>query len=118
MHDYDLPVGMAPQTWKAGGKLKSVLELGVGVFPYAEVLQRALAAGMIRACSVGFDPIRWTYNKARDGVDFHEISLREISAVTVPCCAGAVLDGPVKSLKPAQARRQGELEVIRLKAGG
>ena len=78
---------MAPNTYKAGGKLKSTLELGIDVFPYAAVLQRALAAGMIRACSVGFDPIRWSYNKSRDGIDFHEISLREISAVTVPCCA-------------------------------
>ena len=77
MHDYGLPVGMAPNTYKAGGKLKSVLELGVGIFPYAEPLQRALAGGMIRACSVGFDPINWTYVKARDGIDFHEISLRK-----------------------------------------
>ena len=114
-HDYDRPVGMAPNTYKAGGKLKSTLELGIDVFPYAAVLQRALAAGMIRACSVGFDPIRWSYNKSRDGIDFHEISLREISAVTVPCCAGAVLDGPVKSLSPAAARRQRTLEVLKLK---
>ena len=107
---YSDDLRLAPNTFKAAGKLKSTLKLGIGIFPYAEVLQRALAAGMIRACSVGFDPIRWTYNKSRDGVDFHEISLREISAVTVPCCAGAVLDGPVKSLKPAQARRQRILE--------
>ena len=55
---------------------------------------------MIRACSVGFDPIKWSYNKFRDGIDFHEISLREISAVTVPCCAGAVLTAPSNPSRP------------------
>jgi hypothetical protein len=104
---------MAPNTYKQNGKLKSTLELGLGVFPYAETLQRALSAGMIRACSIGFDPLRWQYNKSRDGIDFHEISLREISAVTVPCCAGAVLDGPVKALPEAVARRQRTLDLIR-----
>lgn len=116
-HDHKLPVGMAPNTYKEGGKLKSVLELGVGVYPYAETLQNALVKGMCRACSISFLPLKWSYAKERDGINFAEIDLLEISAVTVPCCAGAILDGPVKSLSPAAAKRQRTLELIKLKAG-
>jgi hypothetical protein len=115
-HDFSMPVGMAPDTSKQAGNLKSTLDLGIGIFPYAEVLQRALVAGFCRACSVGFEPKRWSYNKERDGVDFYEINLIEISAVTVPCCAGAVLDGPVKQLSRLSTLKDMSLsELVRFK---
>ena len=75
-------------------------------------MQKGLAAGQIRACSIGFLPLRWDYNKSRDGVDFHEIMLTEISAVSLPACAGAVLDGPVKSLKQQMKDDAAELQKV------
>ncbi|MGO8840915.1 MAG: HK97 family phage prohead protease [Methyloceanibacter sp.] len=116
-HNYTKPIGRSIVTEKVGGKLKSTLELAVGILPDADALQRMLGAGVISACSIGFDPVRWTYNKARDGIDFHEISLIEISTVTVPCCAGAVLDGPVKSLTPdlLRQRRARDLDLMRIR---
>ena len=108
-HFYHQPIGVSPKTFKEGGKLKSVLELGIGVYePHASMVQKGLASGQIRACSIGFLPLLWDYNKSRDGVDFHEIMLTEISACSLPACPGAVLDGPVKSLtqKAAEYRKQ------------
>ena len=103
-HDYRQPIGVSPNTYREGGKLKSTLELGIDIYePHASMVQKGLASGQIRACSIGFLPLHWDYNKSRDGVDFHEIMLTEISAVSLPACAGAVLDGPVKSLKQQAA---------------
>ena len=62
------------------------------------MVQKGLASGQIRACSIGFLPLSWDYNESRDGVDFHSVVLTEISACSLPACPGAILDGPVKSL--------------------
>ena len=87
-HNYDWPIGRSASIEKVGGKLKSVLELGIGVFPMAATVQKMLVSKMLSACSIGFDPITWSYNKARDGIDFSEISLREISTCGVPVLCG------------------------------
>jgi phage head maturation protease len=79
-----------------------------------------LTSGFLKACSIGFQPIKWTYNKARDGIDFAEISLIEISAVTLPCDPNAVLDGSVKALASRhyhdRQRRELKLKAMRLRA--
>jgi hypothetical protein len=101
-HDWRRPIGSSVTTEKTGGKLHGVMELAPQIYPDAVPLQDALAKGHSRGVSIGFEPTRWTYNKARDGVDFHEIKLTEISAVSLACCPGAYLYGPIKSLS-AQA---------------
>jgi hypothetical protein len=80
------------------------------------VVQKMLVSKMCSACSIGFDPVSWSYNRTRDGIDFHAVSLREISTCILPCAPGATCDGPVKSLPPAAAKRQRTLELIKLKA--
>ena len=103
-HNYRQPIGVSPKTYRENGKLKSVLELGIGIYePDASMVQKGLASGQIRACSIGFMPLRWDFNKSRDGVDFHEIMLTEISACSLPACPGTILDGPVKSLQQQAA---------------
>ena len=37
--------------------------------------------------------------EARDGIDFNEVDLWEIAAVTLPACPGAILLGPAKSFQ-------------------
>jgi hypothetical protein len=97
-HDWRRPIGSSVTTDKTGGKLTGVMELAPQVFPDAVPIQKALADGHMRGVSIGFTPTRWTYNKSRDGIDFHETMLTEISAVSLACCPGAYLYGPVKSL--------------------
>ena len=58
-----------------------------------------LVSGMLKACSISFRPTVWKYVEARDGIDFNEVDLWEIAAVTLPACPGAILLGPAKSLQ-------------------
>jgi HK97 family phage prohead protease len=98
-HDYSRPIGRSIKTWKENGKLKSIVELAVGLLPDADMVQNMLVKKMLSACSISFTPIKWRPMKdGSDGILFSEIDLQEIGAVTVPCARGATLDGPVKSL--------------------
>ena len=99
MHSFDRPIGMGPDTAKRGGKLYSTLELGLNSFPDAVPVQRMLVSGMLKACSISFRPTVWKYVEARDGIDFNEVDLWEIAAVTLPACPGAILLGPAKTLQ-------------------
>ena len=74
-------------------------------------MQAGLASGQVRACSIGFQPKVWSHSKQRDGIDFFAIDLMEISAVSLPACPGAVLEGPVKSMK--EQRRDTLLRITR-----
>jgi hypothetical protein len=112
-HDWRRPIGSSLTTEKSGGKLVGVMELAPQIYPDAVPLQDALAKGHSRGVSIGFTPVKWTYSKARDGVDFHEIMLTEISSVSLACCPGAYLYGPIKSLtqQAAEYRRQAESDM-------
>ena len=58
---------------------------------------------MLKACSISFRPTVWKYVEARDGIDFNEVDLWEIAAVTLPACPGAILLGPAKSMEQRAA---------------
>ena len=103
MHSFDRPIGMGPDTAKRGGKLYSTLELGLDSFADAAPVQRMLVNGMLKACSISFRPTVWKYVEARDGIDFNEVDLWEIAAVTLPACPGAILLGPAKSMEQRAA---------------
>jgi HK97 family phage prohead protease len=112
-HDWRRPIGSSITTEKVNGKLQGIMELAPQIYPDAVPLQDALSKGHMRGVSIGFTPTKWTYNAKRDGVDFHEIMLTEISAVSLPCCPGAFLFGPIKSLsaQAAEYRRQAEADM-------
>jgi HK97 family phage prohead protease len=113
-HDYSRPIGRSIKTWKENGKLKSIVELAVGVLPDADMVQNMLVKKMLSACSISFTPIKWRPMKdGSDGILFSEIDLQEIGAVTVPCARGATLDGPVKSLteQAAEYRQQAKADM-------
>jgi HK97 family phage prohead protease len=112
-HDWRRPIGSSITTDKTAGKLTGIMELAPQIYPDAVPVQDALAKGHVRGVSIGFTPTKWTYNAKRDGVDFHEIMLTEISAVSLACCPGAYLYGPQKSLtqQAAEYRQQAKADM-------
>jgi len=59
----------------------------------AQTTKALVEAGILRACSVGFDPISWTFDEKRGGVNYLEQELLEVSIVTVPGNANALAEG-------------------------
>lgn len=53
--------------------------------------------GLVRAVSIGFRPLKYAYMED-GGVDFQEIEIYELSAVTVPANSGATI-AAIKSLQ-------------------
>ena len=102
-HDYARPIGSSLSTEKAGGKLVGIMELAPTIYPDAVPLQKAIADGHHRGVSIGFQPTRWAYDKSRDGVDFLEANLIEISACSLACNPGSYLYGPAKSMQEKAA---------------
>lgn len=63
--------------------------------------------GLVRAVSIGFRPIKYAYLES-GGVDFQEIEIFELSSVSIPANADAVITA-VKSLD-AEARKAAGVE--------
>jgi hypothetical protein len=59
--------------------------------PMAEQVFRMIKAGFLQACSIGFRPLRWSYNEARGGLDFHEVEMVEFSIVPIPAHPQALI---------------------------
>lgn len=106
-HDHDSPIGKVvfKTPTKKGiefeaeipvveeeGKLRDRLELA-----WAEV-----KLGLISAVSIGFRPLKYSF-LSDGGVDYQEIEIFELSIVTVPCNAEAVITS-VKSLERPLSR--------------
>jgi HK97 family phage prohead protease len=99
-HDFGRPIGRSVEIDTTGGKLGGIVEFGVGVFePDATMAAKAVSTGMVKGVSIGFRPLRWSPMKdASAALHFHEVDLLEVSLCSVPCCQGAVISGPAKSL--------------------
>jgi HK97 family phage prohead protease len=100
-HDFSRPLGRSVEIDKVGGKLVGTVEFGVGTFePDATMAAKAVSSNMVRGVSIGFRPIKWTPMKdAQGALHFHEVDLLEISLVSVPCCQGAVIHAPAKTMQ-------------------
>lgn len=64
-----------------------------------------IRAGIVRAVSIGFRPIKYAYRQD-GGVDFQEVEIYELSAVSVPANPGAVIS-QVKSIDKALRQELG-----------
>lgn len=53
-------------------------------YEWSDTIYRIVQAGGLRACSVGFKPIKYNYNAERNGMDILEQELMEWSIVSVP----------------------------------
>jgi HK97 family phage prohead protease len=93
-HDHDaLPIGRAENVYLDGDALKFDIRFVPGdIYPHAETVRRMYEEGFMSAVSVGFRPLASSLNDS-GGVDFAASELLELSAVSVPCNADALLMG-------------------------
>lgn len=91
-HDHQAPpIGYATWIGMEGKNLVFEMEFAPrDKFPRAAEIQDYVDAGLITCTSVGFRPVEWTYREPR-GMDIQRSELLEISLVSVPMNAEAVL---------------------------
>jgi HK97 family phage prohead protease len=83
---------------------------------FAQQIKSAVKEGTLRATSVGFIPIKWSFSRDKDrpgGIDFAEQELLEFSIVSVPANSEALME--LSAADKAHANRVRELELIRLR---
>ncbi|MFC6197830.1 HK97 family phage prohead protease [Ponticaulis profundi] len=67
-----------------------------------------LKAGLVRAVSIGFRPLKYAFLD-EGGIDFQEVEIFELSLVTIPMNASAIIDA-VKSYDQQLRKEAGALE--------
>lgn len=81
------------------------------VYPFADQIFRLVGAGFIKAGSVGFLPIEYSFSKDKGrefGIDFRSQELLEFSVVPVPANANALVEAQAKRVISA-----GEADILR-----
>ena len=95
-HDYrSLPIGRAPRVWISGDKLKNTVEFPPeGTYEFADIVERLLSTGYLKAESVGFMPKKWEDGDGKEAPyrTYKKQELLEISIVPVPAHQDALLD--------------------------
>jgi len=91
-HNYRaLPVAAGSAPSVEGDRVLSNADFSASrVDAFAETVRQYVKAKVLRASSVGFDPMKWMYNEERRGYDFVEHELLEWSIVPVPANAEAL----------------------------
>jgi hypothetical protein len=69
-------------------------------------VHQLVEAGFLRAVSVGFRPLEYTYNAEREGYDFKRAELLEVSVVPVPANQEALIAAGVGGDAARWLRRQ------------
>lgn len=88
----DLPIGRAVAAGVENGQLRVTVEFTPPeVYAFGYQAYKLVAAGFLRAVSVGFRPLEWVYNDEHGGYDFKRQELLEVSLVTVPANPEALM---------------------------
>lgn len=104
-HEHDKPIGSVKfgKPTKDGipftAEIASIDEAGTLKDRLDEAWQ-SIKLGLVRAVSIGFRPIKYAFLEA-GGIHFQEIEVFELSAVTIPANAEALITD-VKDITPAQ----------------
>jgi HK97 family phage prohead protease len=104
-HDYKAPpIARSLQIRRTPTGLMSVDQFPPpGVYPFADQVHDLVAEGLIRAKSVGFIPIRKTWNAERSGWDIHEAELIEHSYVSIGSNPEALVRAQSKGIRDRAA---------------
>lgn len=101
-HDADRPIGRV--TFKKPTKAGIEFEAEIPVIKEPGSLKDRvdtawgeIKAGLVRAVSIGFRPLKYAY-KEDGGVDYQEIEIFELSTVSVPANASALITSVSKAL--------------------
>ena len=94
-HDsYSPPIGRASNVGPVAGKLMGDIEfMSAEISAFADSIYRMVKARFVKAVSVGFIPLEWTFvndSKRPFGIDFKKQELIEISVCPVPCNPNAL----------------------------
>lgn len=111
-HQHDKPVGTVEFGQPTANGIPFTAKIAhpdsVASVTLKERLQEAwdsIKIGLVRAVSVGFRPIEWTFMEA-GGIHYVETEVFELSAVTIPANADAVI-AAVKSIDRALRQKAG-----------
>jgi len=89
-----MPIGRASNISVSGGKLRGDIEfMPREINELADNVYQAVKGGWLKAVSVGFVPLNWSYSKEKDrpfGIDFNKQELLEVSVCPVPCNPNAL----------------------------
>ncbi len=110
-HNHDQPIGLCSFKNPTKDGIDFVAEIAKTDEPGAlkDRLDEAwgcMTLGLVRAVSIGFRPIEYAYMEDSHGVRFLETEVYELSAVTVPANADALIDS-VKSIDAALRKAAG-----------
>lgn len=111
-HHHDKPVGTCEFGQPSANGIPFTATIAhpdtVASVTLKERLQEAwdsVKTGLVRAVSVGFRPIEWTFMEA-GGIHYVETEVFELSAVTIPANADAIID-TIKSMDRTLRREAG-----------
>ena len=101
-HDPTQPIGNAKAVIR-NGRVEALIDFApAGISAKADEYCGLAKAGVLRAVSVGFDPIEFKPNKA-GGLDYDKWELMELSLVAVPANPGARI---IARAAPERRRRR------------
>jgi HK97 family phage prohead protease len=108
-HDsYSPPIGRASNVGPTGSKLVGDIEfMSADISPFADSIYRMVKAGFVKAVSVGFIPLEWTFAQDKDrpfGINFNKQELLEISVCPVPCNPNALQEAKAQGIDTAPLR--------------
>jgi HK97 family phage prohead protease len=108
-HDsFSPPIGRASNVGNTGGKLMGDIEfMEADISPFADSIYRMIGAGFIRAVSVGFIPLEYSFVNDQNrpfGIDFKKQELLEISVCPIPCNPNALQDAKSMGIDVAPIR--------------
>lgn len=114
-HQHDKPVGTCEFGQARASGIPFTAKLlhpdsveSVGLKDRLQEAWDSVKTGLVRAVSVGFRPIEWTFMEA-GGIHYVETEVFELSAVTIPANADAVITA-VKSIDRALRQKAGVAE--------
>lgn len=127
-HNHSSPIGLVrfEEPTSQGIKFEAELPLIEEEGPLRDRIDTAwgeIKHGLVRAVSIGFRALKYAF-RDDDGIDFQEIEVYELSAVTIPANANAVVTA-VKSMEMSPdvlrqlktfdyaARRTGPVQLIK-----
>lgn len=96
------PIGRASNLAVENGQLKGDIDFAeMETYAFADTIYRLVCGKFIKAVSVGFIPLEYSFVEDKDrpwGIDFKRQELLEISVVPVPANANALAEADRKSV--------------------
>lgn len=108
-HDsFSPPIGRASNVGPSGNRLMGDIEfMGADISAFADSIYRMVKAGFVKAVSVGFIPLEYSFvnnNERPFGIDFTKQELLEISVCPVPCNPNALQEAKALGIDTAPLR--------------